>query len=102
IFGTIAKTDAEALQERIAKSVKEKRLVVARGGIEPSTLRFSGSIRSWPDRVSSMFIVVSCPASEPVEVDCGALFRPPMQGYAISFRVGDAICEAAQNLRSAS
>jgi hypothetical protein len=41
ISGTIGKTDADALQERIAKSVKEKRLMVARGGIEPSTLRFS-------------------------------------------------------------
>ena len=41
ISGTLAKTDAEALQERIAKSVTGKKLMVARGGIEPSTLRFS-------------------------------------------------------------
>jgi integrase len=41
ITGTIGQTDTEPLKERIAKSVKEKRLVVARGGIEPSTLRFS-------------------------------------------------------------
>jgi integrase len=41
IAGTNAKTDAEALKERLANSVKEKRLKVARGGIEPSTLRFS-------------------------------------------------------------
>jgi len=41
ISGTIGQTDAEALKERVAKSVKEKRLLVARGGIEPSTLRFS-------------------------------------------------------------
>jgi 3-dehydroquinate synthetase len=41
IAGTNAKTDAEALQERIAKSVKMKSLVVARDRIELSTLRFS-------------------------------------------------------------
>ncbi len=41
IAGTNALTDAEALKERVAKSVREKRLMVARGGIEPSTLRFS-------------------------------------------------------------
>jgi predicted RecB family nuclease len=41
LAGTLGQTDAEALKERIAKSVKEKRLMVARGGIEPSTLRFS-------------------------------------------------------------
>jgi hypothetical protein len=41
LAGTIGQTDAEALKERLVKSVKERRLVVARGGIEPSTLRFS-------------------------------------------------------------
>jgi integrase len=41
ISGTNAKTDAEALQERIAKSVKGKNLMVARDRIELSTLRFS-------------------------------------------------------------
>jgi len=102
ISGTLAKTDAEALQERIAKSVTGKKLMVARGGIEPSTLRFSVPIRSLSDRFRSMFIVVSCPTVEPIEADCGALFRPAMQFLASSFRVGDAICEAAQNLRSAS
>ena len=41
ISGTIGVPDPEALQNRIAKSVKVKKLMVARGGIEPSTLRFS-------------------------------------------------------------
>jgi integrase len=41
IAGTNAKTDAEALQERLAKSVSQKGLVVARDRIELSTLRFS-------------------------------------------------------------
>jgi hypothetical protein len=41
ISGTNARTDAEALQAAIAKSVKVKKIMVARGGIEPSTLRFS-------------------------------------------------------------
>ena len=41
IAGTNAITDAEAPKERLSKSVKVKRLMVARGGIEPSTLRFS-------------------------------------------------------------
>jgi hypothetical protein len=41
IAGTNAKTDAEALQERLAKSVKGKSLMVARDRIELSTLRFS-------------------------------------------------------------
>ena len=41
IAGTNAKTDAEALKERLAKSVKGKGLVVARDRIELSTLRFS-------------------------------------------------------------
>ena len=41
IAGTKAITDAEALQERLAKSVKAKNLVVARDRIELSTLRFS-------------------------------------------------------------
>ena len=41
ISGTVAKTDAEALKERLANSVVPKELMVARGGIEPSTLRFS-------------------------------------------------------------
>jgi hypothetical protein len=41
IAGTTDATDAEALKEALSKSVKLKRLMVARGGIEPSTLRFS-------------------------------------------------------------
>ena len=41
IAGTNAITDAEALRERLSKSVKEKKLVVARDRIELSTLRFS-------------------------------------------------------------
>ena len=41
ITGTIGQTDAEALRERIAKSVKEKRLLVARGRIELPTRGFS-------------------------------------------------------------
>ena len=41
IAGTKALTDAEALKDGLAKSVKGKHLMVARGGIEPSTLRFS-------------------------------------------------------------
>jgi len=41
ISGTTGTSDLEALQNRIAKSVKGKKLMVARGGIEPSTLRFS-------------------------------------------------------------
>ena len=41
LAGTIGQTDVEALRERIAKSVKEKRLVVAMGRIELPTLRFS-------------------------------------------------------------
>ena len=41
ITGTNAVADADALKTRIAKSVKGKGLMVARGGIEPSTLRFS-------------------------------------------------------------
>ena len=41
ISGTIGTPDPETLQNRIAKSVKLKKLMVARGGIEPSTLRFS-------------------------------------------------------------
>ena len=41
IAGTKAMTDAEALKEGLAKSVRQGRLMVARGGIEPSTLRFS-------------------------------------------------------------
>jgi len=41
IAGTNAKTDAEALKEALANSVKGRGLMVARGGIEPSTLRFS-------------------------------------------------------------
>ena len=41
IAGTNAKTDAEALQARLANSVKGNKLVVARGRIELPTLRFS-------------------------------------------------------------
>jgi hypothetical protein len=41
IAGTNAKTDADALRDALSKSVKEKRLVVARGRIELPTLRFS-------------------------------------------------------------
>jgi hypothetical protein len=41
ISGTNAIADAEALQDRIAKSVKVKGLMVARDRIELSTLRFS-------------------------------------------------------------
>jgi hypothetical protein len=41
LAGTTAKTDEEALKEALANSVNGKGLVVARGGIEPSTLRFS-------------------------------------------------------------
>jgi integrase len=41
IAGTNATADADALQERIAKSVKGKGLLVARDRIELSTLRFS-------------------------------------------------------------
>jgi integrase len=41
IAGTNQKTDAEALREGISKSVKGKRLMVARDRIELSTLRFS-------------------------------------------------------------
>jgi hypothetical protein len=41
IAGTNATNDADALQERIAKSVKGKGLLVARDRIELSTLRFS-------------------------------------------------------------
>ena len=41
ISGTKAKTDAEALQEALSKSVIPKRLVVAKDRIELSTLRFS-------------------------------------------------------------
>ena len=41
IAGTNAKTDAEALRDRIGKSFKGKGLVVARDRIELSTLRFS-------------------------------------------------------------
>ena len=41
IAGTKAVTDAEALKDQLAKSVKGKRLVVARDRIELSTLRFS-------------------------------------------------------------
>jgi hypothetical protein len=41
IAGTKAITAAEALQERLANSVKVKGLVVARDRIELSTLRFS-------------------------------------------------------------
>ncbi len=41
LTGTNARTDAEALKERLANSVKGKRLVVARGRIELPTLRFS-------------------------------------------------------------
>jgi hypothetical protein len=41
IAGTNAKTDADALKSSLAKSVKGNGLKVARGGIEPSTLRFS-------------------------------------------------------------
>lgn len=41
IAGTNAKTDADALKERLANSVKGKGLLVARDRIELSTLRFS-------------------------------------------------------------
>ena len=41
IAGTKAVTDAEALKDQLAKSVKGKRLMVARDRIELSTLRFS-------------------------------------------------------------
>ena len=41
IAGTKAVTDAEALREQLANSVKGKRLLVARDRIELSTLRFS-------------------------------------------------------------
>ena len=41
ISGTNRHADAEALRGRIAKSTNQKNLMVARGGIEPSTLRFS-------------------------------------------------------------
>jgi len=41
ISGTNAIADADALQDRIAKSVKGKKLLVARGRIELPTLRFS-------------------------------------------------------------
>jgi flagellar basal body rod protein FlgF len=41
IAGTNAKTDAEALKERLANSVKGNDLMVARDRIELSTLRFS-------------------------------------------------------------
>jgi hypothetical protein len=41
ISGTNAAADADALKDRIAKSVNQKRLVVARDRIELSTLRFS-------------------------------------------------------------
>jgi hypothetical protein len=41
IAGTKALTDAEALQEQLANSVKGKGLLVARDRIELSTLRFS-------------------------------------------------------------
>ena len=41
VSGTVGKTDAEALKERLVNSVVPKELMVARGGIEPSTLRFS-------------------------------------------------------------
>src|SRR5262245_42672592 len=41
IAGTKAITDAEALKERLAKSVSQKGLLVARDRIELSTLRFS-------------------------------------------------------------
>jgi hypothetical protein len=41
ICGTPAVSDAEALKERLANSVKAKDLLVARGRIELPTLRFS-------------------------------------------------------------
>jgi hypothetical protein len=41
IAGTTAKTDTDALKERIGNSVKAKSLLVARGRIELPTLRFS-------------------------------------------------------------
>src|SRR5262245_53637674 len=41
IAGTTAQTNAEALNERLAKSVSQKGLVVARARIELATLRFS-------------------------------------------------------------
>jgi len=41
IAGTNTAADAEALKDRLAKSVKVKGLVVARDRIELSTLRFS-------------------------------------------------------------
>jgi hypothetical protein len=41
ISGTNARSDADALRERLANSVKIKGLVVARDRIELSTLRFS-------------------------------------------------------------
>jgi hypothetical protein len=41
ITGTIGQSDANPIRERLAKSVKGNGLKVARGGIEPSTLRFS-------------------------------------------------------------
>lgn len=41
ITGTMARSDADALQEALTNSVNLKDLLVARGGIEPSTLRFS-------------------------------------------------------------
>ena len=41
IAATKAVTDAEALREQLANSVKGKRLLVARDRIELSTLRFS-------------------------------------------------------------
>ena len=41
IAGTIGVPDADTLKTRIAKSVIQKGKLVARGGIEPSTLRFS-------------------------------------------------------------
>jgi hypothetical protein len=41
IAGTKAVTDAEALKEQLSKSVRNKKLMVARDRIELSTLRFS-------------------------------------------------------------
>jgi hypothetical protein len=52
ISGTTPIADAEALKERLAKSVKEKNSMVARGGIEPSTLRFQTTENSELERAA--------------------------------------------------
>jgi hypothetical protein len=47
VSGTVGQTEAQALKERLSNSVRGKGLMVARGGIEPSTLRFSVNERRY-------------------------------------------------------